>query len=131
MEFWAMAAVSAGTAIVGGAMQSRSARKQQKEQNKHDVEMARVSGEEDRRTLEYQRRLGDYQKQLDTQRRRDARGAVFDKYSGIAKPTGYTRAPLVSGEAPAPPPPTSQQPVQAAPTTGAANPPGLIDPRRP
>lgn len=122
MEFWAIAAVSVGAPVVGGAMQSRSSRKAQKEQNQATIEQMREQGVQDRETLRYQGELTDYWRKRVTQDRRNARGAQFDKYSRLAVPAGFQRAPLVTGDAPAANPGTT--PANTVPTA-----PGIITPR--
>lgn len=102
MEFWAAAALSVGTTVVGGYLSSRSSRKGQEDAQQHDAAMARERGFQDRETLAYQGQLADHYGQLGTQRRRNARGAMFDKYSKIATPANFSRPALV-GEAPKPP----------------------------
>ncbi len=115
MVFW-LAALST---VVGGALQSRSARRAQETQGEQTAEQQREAGRQDRETLRYQGELADYWSQRNTQRRRDARGSMFDKYSAVAKPANYTRENLYEGEAPV---------ANAVPVT--ATPPSVATPRR-
>jgi len=107
MVFW-LAALST---VVGGVLQSRSARRTQETQGQQTAEQQREAGRQDRETLRYQGELADYWSQRNTQRRRDARGAMYDKYSTIAKPAGFARNDLYSGDAPV---------ANAVPVTNAA-----------
>lgn len=102
MEFWAVAAVTVGTAVVGGAMSARGAQKGAEAQAKGDAEAARVAAVEGRRTTAFEADLGDYYGQLQKQRRRDARAANYAQYSKKPQPEGFVRAALV-GEKPKPP----------------------------
>ena len=88
------------TTVAGAYLTSSAERKGQKEQNQHNVEMAREQGNQERLSLSYGLGLNDYYTQLNTQRRRDARGAMFDKFSGMGKVP--TRPQLVSSAPVAP-----------------------------
>ena len=86
MEFWALAAVSVGTAAVGAYASSRSASKGQKNQQKHEVEAAREAAEQGRISTMFERDLLDYDVQLAKERKRNARTNTTDKFSPLDKP---------------------------------------------
>jgi hypothetical protein len=110
-EGWAAVAVGAAASVVGGAMQGRGASKAADKQVAADKEIAKIQGQEQRKTTAFEADLADYYSQLNTQRRRDARGSMYDKYSLVQKPEGYQRQALV-GAKPVSPDSTT--------TTGAA-----------
>lgn len=103
MEFWAIAAVSVGTAAVGAYASSRSSRGNTKDQIAADKEMARIQGDEDRRSTLFESDLNDYNVQLAKQRKRDARTGTLDKFSQIQKPADFERPPLLVAKPTLPP----------------------------
>ncbi len=96
-EIWGMVGAAA-IGVVGGAMSGRAAQKGQKEQIAADKEIAKIQGQEQRKTTAFEADLVDYYSQLNTQRRRDARGSMYDKYSVVQKPEGYQRQALVGAK---------------------------------
>lgn len=92
-EIWGMVGAAA-IGVVGGAMSGRAAQKGQEKDIAASKEIAKLQAVEGRKTTAYEAELLDYYKQLDKQRNRDARGAMYDKYSLVQKPEGFTRAPL-------------------------------------
>ncbi len=109
MEFWAMAAVSVGTAAVGAYASSRSSRQNTKEQIAADKETARVAAEEGRRTTMFERDLNDYDIQLAKDRKRNARAGIADPYSAVAIPE---RPPLLVAKPEIPKPIVDPKPVK-------------------
>ena len=100
---WPMIAAAA-ISLVGGVMQGKGQEKASNKQIAANKEIARLQASEERRTNAYQMELMDYYSQLGAQRNRDARASMYDKYSKIEKPEGFTRTALA---APAPPKPPS------------------------
>lgn len=86
MEFWALAAVSVGTAAVGAYASSRSSRSNTKDQTKAEAEKVKLQGIEDRKSTLFERDLHDYDLQLAKQRKKDARNMTTDKFVGEGKP---------------------------------------------
>lgn len=97
-EGWTAVAVGAAASVVGGAMQGRGASKAADKQAAADKEIAKIQGQEARKTTGYEAELADYYGQLQKQRNRDARGSMYDKFSLTAPPEGFTRAPLVGAK---------------------------------
>jgi hypothetical protein len=106
------AIIGAVASLAGGMMSARGAEKGQEAQGALTKEVALLQANEGRKTTAFEADLADYYSQLNKQRRRDARGSTWDKYSKIAKPEGFLRAPLV-GEKPKPP--ESKLPTEAKP----------------
>lgn len=111
-EGWAAVAVGAAASVVGGAMQGRGASKATDKQVAADKEIAKIQGQEQRKTTAYEAELADYYTQLNTQRRRDARGSMYDKFSLVQKPEGYQRQAIV-GAKPVNPDASTTTPVTA------------------
>jgi len=103
MEFWAIAAVSVGTAAVGAYASSRSSRGNTKDQIAADKEIARIQADEGRRSTLFESDLNDYNVQLAKQRKRDARTGTLDKFSQIPIPEVYERPPLLVAKPTLPP----------------------------
>lgn len=96
IEGWAMAAaaVTAGAAVVGGAMQSRAAKKQSKFEAEASKEMVPLQGLEERRNLAYDYEYQDYMNQRERQRKAGA-------FAGLAKQFGGTgKAPVITATRP-------------------------------
>lgn len=109
-EIWGMVGAAA-IGVAGGAMSGRASKKQQKDQIAADKEMAKLQGIEERKTLGYQADLADYYQQLKSERNRDARGSMYDKYSLVQKPEGFVRENLAG------PKPVNPDGTASAPTT--------------
>ncbi len=108
MEFWAVTAVSVGTAAVGAYASSRSSSRNTKDQIAADKEIARIQGDEQRRTSLFESDLNDYNVQMAKQRKRDARTGTLDKFSQIQKPDDFERPPLLVAKPTLPPLPTDK-----------------------
>lgn len=80
-EGWTAVAVGAAASVAGGAMQGRGASKAADKQTAADKEIAKIQGQEARKTTGYEAELADYYGQLQKQRNRDARGSMYDKFS--------------------------------------------------
>lgn len=119
-EGWTAVAVGAAASVVGGAMQGRGASKAADKQAAADKEIAKIQGQEARKTTGYEAELADYYGQLQKQRNRDARGSMYDKFSLTSPPEGFTRAPLV-GAKPANPDATATTVRSAVPAVTARN----------
>jgi len=91
---WPMIAAAA-ISLVGGAMQGRGAAKESDKQIAANKDIARIQGREARRTSAYQAELADYYTQVERQRNRDARFAMYSKYSKVPVPGGYAAPNIV------------------------------------
>ena len=123
IEGWAMAAaaVTAGAAVVGGAMQSRAAKKQSQFEAQASKEMVPLQGLEERRNLAYDYEYQDYMKQRERQRRAGA-------FAGLAKQFGGTGvAPSIEAVRPTDPNPTGGFGTETPPTAGSTAPAGLAN----
>ena len=98
MAWWG-AAIAAVGSVVSSAGSSRSNTKNAEKERAAQVALAREGGVQQRASTAYEMELQDYYHQLDKQRKRNARGAMYDQFSGLAAPT---RDPLV-GDKPLPP----------------------------
>lgn len=114
-EIWGMVGAAA-IGLAGGVMSGRASKKQQKDQIAADKETVKLQGTEERKTLGYQSELADYYQQLKAQRNRDARASMYDKYSLVQKPEGFTRTNLAG------PKPLSPDTSSSTSTTSRATP---------
>lgn len=99
IEGWAAVAAAAAT-VVGGAMSSRSARKQSKFEAQQNKEMVPLQGLEERRNIAFDYDYQDFMAQRERQRRAGA-------FAGLAKQFGGTGiAPTIEAVRPTDPNPT-------------------------
>lgn len=94
---WPMIAAAA-ISVIGGAMQGRGAEKASDKQAASSKEIERIRGQQDRLTSSYQVELADYYNQLTSQRNRNARASMYDKYSAVQKPNNFVREDLASAK---------------------------------
>lgn len=96
-----MAWIGAAIGAVGSLLSSKGSSKASENSSKVDKEIALESiaaqGNQQRISNAYEMELNDYYAQLSRQRKRDARGKMYDQYSGRPSPI---REPLVADKAP-------------------------------
>ena len=118
IEGW-MAVAAAATTVIGGAMQSRSAKKQSKFEAQQSKEMVPLQGLEERRNLAYDYEYQDYMNQRERQRKAGA-------FAGLAKQFGGTGvAPTIEANRPTDPNPTGMEQTAPVPMSG-----GLANPQQ-
>ncbi len=91
---WPLIAAAA-IQVIGGAMQGRGEAKAKDKELAASKEIARIQGQESRKTSKFEMELSDYYSQLNSQRNRNARASMYDKYSIVPKPDNFIRQPLV------------------------------------
>lgn len=96
-----MAWIGAAISAVGGLLSSKGASDASKKGSQMDkataLESIAAQGNQQRISNAYEMELNDYYSQLSKQRKRNARGEMYDKYSNLAAPE---RKPLVADKAP-------------------------------
>lgn len=105
------AIIAAAGSILSSVGSSKAQSKNSASEREAAMALAYESGNQQRRTSAYEMELQDYYHQLDKERKRNARGAMYDQFSGLAAPT---REALVADKAPGVP--ITKPPVTVAAT---------------